>query len=190
MSNDNKLTKKEKQELQKIKVDRMLSEAQQLSAKGFPDLENLPDTTIETRNLSEKQKRLAVLYASRAFHELTFPQQMEIANISYGYGYQTLKLPEFKRYVEQIQDEQMKGFLGNVYHELQDLIKNSKSEKVRLDSIKVFLQMAGKMDTNSTITHISKKETPTLDIIEAEVVELEQEMLEDIEYYLPEEEDI
>lgn len=167
-----KFLSKDKKELQ--------SQATELFKKTHEfdiDLENLPaPRTRGQRNLTEKQRKFAVLWASRAWHGMSMTEMCKLAGFSLTAGYIAKKKPEFHSYVEDILDRQNRDFMSQVYKELQNIIKNSRSEKNKLDAIKIWLQMNDKLTHKHEIEVSQKPEPPKLEELEREVLELEREL--------------
>lgn len=143
------------------------------------DLENLPEPKSKgTKNLTEKQRRLALLQATAAYHKMTFKEQCELVGFSRVAGYKAVAKQEFQEYVEEILDAQNRQFMGVVFSRLQDIIQNSRSEKNALEGIKIYLQMTGKLQEVKEVTHTVKHEVPSHEERERRIIELEQELLD------------
>lgn len=151
------------------------------------DLDNLPESKLQgTKNLTEAQQRFAVLYSTRAWHKMTIKRMAQIVGFSERNAYKCIKNKDFRNYCEEILDQQNKDFISIVYKELQDIIVHGR-EKNKLDAIKVWLSMYGKLDNKKIeIVHSSKHETDAER--EARLSRLERELLEDSDgIYRPEE---
>ncbi|MFE4073409.1 phBC6A51 family helix-turn-helix protein [Peribacillus sp. YIM B13477] len=140
------------------------------------DFENLPmPKTKGTKQLNDNHRKLALLQATAPYHNMTFTEQCELVGIARNSGYKALRKPEFQAYVEEILDSRNRAFMGVVYSRLQGIIENSRSDKMVLEGIKIYLQMTGKLKETHEHTHEIKKET-TLKDLEAEVLEMEKEI--------------
>lgn len=173
---NNRIDKEGKEEIRELLITHQGKEI---------DLENTPEPmTKGTRKLTDAQRRLALLQATAPFHKMTFIEQCTLAGFSRAAGYKALKNKSFQLYIEEILDAQNRQFMSTVYAKLQGIITTSRSEKVQLDAIKVYLTMTGKLTEFKEVSHKVQMEAQEvrakrLDELEAEILEMEKELLED-----------
>ena len=92
--------------------------------------------------------------------------------------YRWKKDPIFVAYQNQIAEQAMEDFLSEAYNKLKQLLREGKSEKTQLEAIKLVLQTRGKLKDKHEHS-VEVKQTQSLDELEREVLEMENELLED-----------
>ncbi|MDM5229345.1 phBC6A51 family helix-turn-helix protein [Cytobacillus sp. NJ13] len=142
------------------------------------DLQNLPEPkTNNTRKLTHNQRKLALLQATAPYHNMSFTEQCDLVGISRTAGYKIIKKQNFQEYVEELLEFQNRQFMGTVFKTLEDLILKSRSEKIKLDAVKVYLTMTGKLSESKTVTH-EIKQLESQEERERRIIEMEHELLE------------
>jgi Helix-turn-helix of insertion element transposase len=143
------------------------------------DLKHLPEPQSKgTKGLPDTHRKLALLQATLPYHKLTFKEQCDLVGFSRQSGYKALQKKEFQEYVEEILDQQNRQFMGTVFSKLQGIIENSRSERMQLEGIKIYLQLTGKLQEVKEVTHTVKHELPTQEERERVIIEMEKELLE------------
>ncbi|TMN23161.1 phBC6A51 family helix-turn-helix protein [Lentibacillus cibarius] len=167
------MSENKKQEIQQVMKD-------SFDYEGLLENPPYPQDHKQLRKLTDNQKRFAVLIASKPFHKMTQGQMAELVGISQVTASKYAHDPRIVEYAELVADKQLKKFTSTVYKELQDIIVNSKSEKNKIDAMKLFFQITGKLEESKNITHkIEQQDAPeTQRERERRIVEMEKELLD------------
>jgi AcrR family transcriptional regulator len=128
--------------------------------------------------LTLNQRRCAEILATNDLHNMTVAQIADEIGVDPRTIYRWKKDPEFVAYQNAIAEQAMEDFLAETYSKLKQLLREGKSEKTQLEAIKLVLQNRGKLKDSHEHTH-TVKETKSLDELEREVIDMENELLED-----------
>jgi AcrR family transcriptional regulator len=143
-------------------------------------------TTPAKYKLSMSQIKLTELIVTRDVHQMTIAEMCEEVGISTRTYYRWIQDRAFSQYLEQVQEDIMKGFLSETYHRLRTIISGG-SDKDALKGIEMVLKSMGKLkDTNETTININGVQSA--EALEREVLEMEKELI-DAEFTVIEEDD-
>ncbi|UKL30063.1 TetR family transcriptional regulator [Bacillus phage PK2] len=130
--------------------------------------------------LTLNQRRCAEILATNDLHNMTVKEIADEIGVDPRTIYRWKKDPEFVAYQNSIAEQAMEDFLTETYNKLKQLLREGKSEKTQLEAIKLVLQNRGKLKDSHEHTH-TVKETKSLDELEREVIEMENELLNEPE---------
>jgi AcrR family transcriptional regulator len=130
--------------------------------------------------LTLSQRRCAEILATNDIHKMTIAQIANEIGVDPRTIYRWKKDPEFIAYQNSIAEQAMEDFLAETYATLKQLLREGRSEKTKLEAIKLVLQNRGKLVDKQEHVH-EVKQTKTLEELEAEVIEMENELLENNE---------
>lgn len=128
--------------------------------------------------LTASQRRAAEIFATNDVHNMTVQEVADEVGVDKRTVYRWKKDPDFIKYQNDIAEQAMEDFLSEAYNKLKSLLREGQSEKVQLDAIKLVLQNRGKLTQDHEHT-IEVKQTQSLDELEAEVLEMEKDLLSD-----------
>lgn len=130
--------------------------------------------------LTLSQRRVAEILATNDLHNMTIAQIADEVGVTERTVYRWKQDPSFIAYQNAIADQAMEDFLNEAYLKLKQLLREGKSEKTQLEAIKLVLQNRGKLkDTHEH--NVQVKETKSLDELEREVIDMENELLNEPE---------
>lgn len=134
--------------------------------------------------LTENQRRCAEILATNDVHKMTTEDIAEQLGVSTRTIYRWKRDPEFIRYKNQISDTVMEDFLSDAYVQLRALLTEGKSEKTKLEAIKLVLQNRGKLKDSSDGVTINVGTNETQEERERRIIEMERFLLneEDPDY--------
>ncbi len=132
----------------------------------------------ETMSLSLKERHFAVLWVTQPYHKKSINEMCNEAGFNRQYGYKVRQKPAFKKYCDELLDEFTYEFLPTVYKELHNMIVHGRSEKNRLDAIKVALTMAGKLTERQHITHSVDEEVFDVEEVKKRLEEERQTIID------------
>jgi AcrR family transcriptional regulator len=130
--------------------------------------------------LTLSQRRCAEILATNDIHKMTIAQIANEIGVDPRTIYRWKKDPEFIAYQNSIAEQAMEDFLAETYATLKQLLREGRSEKTKLEAIKLVLQNRGKLVDKQEHVH-EVKQTKTLEELEREVIEMENELLENNE---------
>lgn len=133
---------------------------------------------VPKNSLTETQRRCAEIFATNDIHRMTIAEIAEELGVHERTLYRWKKDPEFIAYQNAIAERAMEDFLAETYTTLKQLLREGKSEKTKLEAIKLVLQNRGKLKDSHEHT-VELKQTTTLEDLEREVIDMETELLED-----------
>lgn len=137
------------EEIEKLTIEQLSSEL-------------APIQTKSSRKLSERECKLAVLMAGREMNGMTIGECYKLAGIkSTSHGAQIREKEAFKRYMVELLESWNKEQMGLIFKTLHDLAGKSKSEKIRLEAVKVFFQITGQF--KQELSHTVKVEDEIYD---------------------------
>jgi transposase-like protein len=136
---------------------------------------------LPTKNpLTKTQRDTAEILATNDIHKKTIQEIADDMGVNPRTIYRWKKDPVFIAYQNSIAERAMEDFLTEAYTVLKKLLREGRSERTQLEALKLILQNRGKLDNKHEHVH-EVKQTKSLDELEREVVELEQDLLDDIE---------
>jgi AcrR family transcriptional regulator len=130
--------------------------------------------------LTASQRQCAEILATNDIHGMTLQEIADEVGVSLRTIYRWKNDREFIAYQNSIADTAMEDFLTEAYTKLKHLLREGKSEKTQLEALKLVLQNRGKLKDSHEHTH-TMKEQKSLDELEREVLDMENELLEDSE---------
>ncbi|MGG3561667.1 phBC6A51 family helix-turn-helix protein [Neobacillus rhizosphaerae] len=128
--------------------------------------------------LTLSQRRCAEILATNDIHKMTIAQIASEIGVDPRTIYRWKKDPEFIAYQNSIAEQAMEDFLSEAYNMLKQLLREGRSEKTKLEAIKLVLQNRGKLTEKQEHVHEIKQQQ-TLEDLEREVIDMENELLED-----------
>lgn len=133
---------------------------------------------VPKNQLTENQRRCAEILATNEINKYTIPEIAEMLGVSERTVYRWKRDPAFIRYKNQISEEVMEDFLSDAYVQLRALLTEGKSEKTKLEAIKLILQNRGKLKDNGSGVTINVNQNETQEERERRIIEMERELLE------------
>ncbi|WHZ05856.1 phBC6A51 family helix-turn-helix protein [Neobacillus sp. YX16] len=133
---------------------------------------------LRKNSLTDTQKRVAETFATNDIQKKTIAQIAEEYGVTERTIYRWKKDPEFIAYQNSVAERAMEDFLTEAYSKLKQLLREGKSEKTQLEAIKLVLQNRGKLKDSHEHTHEIKQQQ-TLQDLEREVIDMENELLND-----------
>ncbi|MFX3623095.1 MAG: phBC6A51 family helix-turn-helix protein [Ectobacillus sp.] len=128
--------------------------------------------------LTLSQRRCAEILATNDIHKMTITQMADEIGVDPRTIYRWKKDPEFIAYQNSVAEQAMEDFLAETYTTLKQLLREGRSEKTKLEAIKLVLQNRGKLVEKQEHS-VEVKQQQTLEELEREVIEMENELLED-----------
>jgi AcrR family transcriptional regulator len=134
---------------------------------------------LPSRNkLTGSQRLAAELFATVDIHKKTIKEIADEVGVNERTLYRWKKDREFIAYQNSIAETAMEDVLSEAYAKLKTLLREGKSEKTQLEALKLILQNRGKLVDKQEHTH-EVKQTKTLEELEREVIDMENDLLED-----------
>lgn len=130
--------------------------------------------------LTKSQRDCAEILATNDIHKKTIAQIADELGVNERTIYRWKKDPDFIAYQNAISERAMEDFLTEAYTHLKKLLREGRSERTKLEAIKLVLQNRGKLNDKHEHVH-EVKQARSLDELEREVIELEQDLLDDVE---------
>ncbi|MEH7116891.1 phBC6A51 family helix-turn-helix protein [Neobacillus vireti] len=128
--------------------------------------------------LTLSQRRCAEILATNDVHKMTIAQIANEIGVDPRTIYRWKKDPEFIAYQNSIAEQAMEDFLAETYTTLKQLLREGRSEKTKLEAIKLVLQNRGKLVDKQEHVH-EMKQTETQEERERRIIEMEKRLLED-----------
>jgi AcrR family transcriptional regulator len=128
--------------------------------------------------LTASQRQCAEIFATNDIHKMTIEQIADEIGVTSRTIYRWKQDRDFIEYQNSIADTAMEDFLNEAYTKLKQLLREGKSEKTQLEALKLVLQNRGKLKDSHEHTH-TVKEQKSLDELEREVLDMENELLEE-----------
>jgi AcrR family transcriptional regulator len=132
---------------------------------------------MKRNKLTGSQRHAAELFATIDVHKKTNAEIAEECGVSERTVYRWKQDPEFIAFQNAIAEHYMEDVISEAYARLKTLLRDGKSEKTQLEALKLILQNRGKLKESHEHKH-EVKQAKSLDELEAEVFEMEQELLD------------
>lgn len=132
-------------------------------AKGFPDL-------------SLRDRQIGLMLATRSIHKKTMKEIAEDFGINRQRLYKIADRKDTKLFVKHIEERMFEELFGLAVIELKDIMEHEKSRSVKLKAVSLIMQASGRMKQEHI--HELKQPMKSLDELEREVIELEEDVLD------------
>jgi AcrR family transcriptional regulator len=140
------------------------------------EVENMSGV-VRKNTLNASQRLAAELFATNDVHKLTVDEVAERVGVTPRTIYRWKQDRDFIAYQNSVAEVAMEDAIAEAYTELKNLLRHGNSEKTKLEALKLILQNRGKLKDTHEHTH-EVKQTQSLDDLEAEIIEMEKELLD------------
>jgi predicted transcriptional regulator len=130
--------------------------------------------------LTGSQRQCAEILATNDIDKKTIAEIAEEVGVTPRTIYRWKQDPVFIAYQNSIAERVMDDFLSETYAQLRTLLRSGRSERTKLEAIRMVLQNRGKLNEGSNVNvQVNNNSNESQEERERRIIEMEQELLND-----------